>query len=112
MKKIILIVSAVMTVATSYAKSNALVSPFERVSVNVPACVRFVKGDTYGVSVRSANAYEASAVRWEVADGVLRFSSVDPAPEVGGVCITIVSPTEPELTLGRDVEVSHPDTHK
>ena len=60
MKKMMILVSAIMMVAAGYAK-NVEIKPFEGVDVNVPACVRFISGDNYEVGVRSTDSMEKIA---------------------------------------------------
>ena len=108
MKKMMILVSTIMMVATGYAKKNVEMKPFEGVNVNVPACVRFVSGDNYEMGVRSTDSLAAENILWSIEDGVLKISSRHEVKDGGmaNVCITIVSPVEPKLTVGRDYEVS------
>ncbi|MCD8265583.1 MAG: DUF2807 domain-containing protein [Prevotellaceae bacterium] len=105
MKKIIILACAFMMSVASFAKSDCKVSAFDKVSVNVPARVRFVRGDAYSVSVRSTNEQEASALRLSVKDGTLSVSSLGSLSDESDICVTIVSPRLPRLSLGRDVEI-------
>ncbi len=107
MKKTFILAATIMMAAASYAETTNSISAFEKVNVNVPAVVRLVTGDTYSVNVRSTNAYDEQAVRYSVEDGVLRITSIDNAPSAAPLCITIVSPSEPQLSLGRSVEAKH-----
>ena len=105
MKKMMILVSAIMMVATGYAKQNVETKPLEGVNVNVPACVRFVSGENYEMGVRSTDSVAASNIQWSIENGVLNISSRYKMNEDGdkaNVCITIVSPVEPKLTIGRD----------
>ena len=108
MKKMMIMVSAIMMVAAGYAKMNVEMKPFEGVKVNVPARVRFVSGDNYELGVRGADSIAEKSIIWSVEDGVLkirpRYESVN--DEYNELCITIVSPVEPKLMVGRDFEVS------
>ncbi len=105
MKKMMILVSAAIMALTAEAR-NTEVKPFEGVNVNVPARVRFVYGDTYGVDIQATDSLVASAIRYSVQDGVLKIRSIDGAYKpVENVCITIVSPQEPTLTVGRHMDV-------
>ena len=108
MKKMMILASAIMMVAAGYANENVEIKPFEGVDVNVPACVRFVSGDNYEVGVRSNDSIAAQNIEWSIENGVLKIRSrheVDDKEQTN-VCITIVSPEEPKLTVGRDYEVA------
>lgn len=107
MKKMMILVSAIMMVATANAK-NVATTPFEEVKVNVPARVRLVSGDSYEMGVRSTDSITENNICWTVEKGVLRISSrfEDNSESMSDVCITIVSPKEPKLVVGRDYEIS------
>ncbi len=100
-----ILVSAIMMTAATYAQKNTNVTPFDKVNVNVPARVRFVYGENFSVSVRSANSYEASAVRCDVKNGTLTINNLGNTANQDELYITIVSPVEPQLHLGRNVEI-------
>lgn len=108
MKKMMILVSTIMMVATGYAKENVEMKPFEGVNVNVPARVRFVNGENYEMGVRSTDSVAANNIQWTVENGVLNISSrYELADEdKANICITIVSPIEPKLTVGRNFEVA------
>ena len=107
MKKMMILVSIIMMVAAGYAK-NVEMMPFEGVNVNVPACVRFVNGDNYEMGVRSNDSIAAQNIEWSIENGVLKITTRREVTEneQANVCITIVSPVEPKLTVGRDYEVA------
>ncbi len=105
MKKMMILVSAVMMSAISFAAEKMNVEPFEGVSVNAPVRVRFVCGEEYKVDVQSADSLAASAIRMNVEDGVLKIRSLDESETAGEVCVTVVSPVEPRLSVGRNLEV-------
>ena len=110
MKKMMILVSAIMMVAAGYAKKNVETKPFEGVNVNVPACIRFVNGDRYEMNVRSTDSLAADNIMWSVEDGVLKIRSrhaVEGSTEAPTVCITITTPsaTEPTLTVARNLLV-------
>ncbi len=105
MKKMMILVSAIMMAAAANAIEKMSVKPFEGVSVNVPARVRFVYGENYAVDVRSNDSLSASGIRVRVQDGVLKIRSIDENEQIEDLHITITSPVEPRLTVGRNVEV-------
>lgn len=108
MKKMMILASAIMMVAAGYAK-NVETVPFEGVKVNVPARVRIVSGDSYEMGVRSTDSIAARNILWSIENGVLNIRSRYEMPTDGEqpeVCITIVAPVEPKLTVGRDFEMS------
>ncbi len=104
MKKMMILVSAIM-MALSAKAENMNLNPFEGVNVNVPARVRFVYGETYGVDIQATDSIAASGIRWSVKDGVLKIRSIDDNTELENVCITIVSPIEVKMTVGRNMEM-------
>ncbi len=104
MKKIMTLASTLIISAAMTAQVND-VTPFEEVNVNVPATVRIVNGENFGVYVRSLDKYTATKVDYEVKDGTLVFTTKMDHDEMENVCITIISPIEPEFTIGRDVEL-------
>ena len=109
MKKMMILVSTIMMVAaSSNAKSVVETKPFEGVNVNAPARVRLVSGDNYEVGVRSTDSIAAENILWSVEDGVLtiRLRNEGSEEQNSEVCITIVSPVEPKLTVSRNLEVS------
>ncbi len=105
MRKTMIMVSAIMMSLTASAENKMSVAPFEGVSVSVPARVRFVYGDEYAMDVQATDSLVASAIRWTVKDGVLRIRSIDGGGEMENVCITIVSPKAPSMTVGRNMEM-------
>lgn len=108
MKKMMILVSTIMMVATANAK-NVETKPFEGVDVNVPVCVRFINGQNYEMGVRSTDSIAARNILWSIENGVLKIRSrrtVSEDNQKSNVCITIVSPVEPKLTVGRNFEVS------
>ncbi len=107
MKKMMMIlVGAIMMCASSFAADRKMnVEPFEGVNVNAPVRVRFVYGEEYKVDVQSADSLAASAIRMVVEDGVLKIRAVDDGEVLNDVCVTVVSPVEPRLSVGRHMEV-------
>ncbi len=104
MKKMMILVSAIM-MALAARSENMNLNPFEGVNVNVPARVRFVYGETYGVDIQATDSIAASGIRWSVEDGVLKIRSIDESTELENLCITIVSPVELKMTVGRNMEM-------
>lgn len=108
MKKMMILVSAIMMVANINAKSVETAS-FSEVRVNVPARLRIVAGDTYSVSISASDDQVANAIRANVKDGVLNLTTRD-IEELGdavhSLCITVVTPKEPTLTMGTDVQIA------
>ena len=107
MKKMMILVSTIMMVATGYAK-NVEIKPFEGVKVNVPARVRIVSGENYEMGVRSTDSIAANNILWSIENGVLTIRSryEMPESEEPELYITIVAPVEPKLTVGRNYELS------
>lgn len=103
MKKMMIMVSAIMMAAAANAKSVET-SPFNSVKLNVPSIVRVVYGDTYKVEAHTACPEDEKMLRITVEDGVLkiRMSREDNA-EAKPMRITIVAPVDPELRTGRDL---------
>ncbi|MCD8265788.1 MAG: DUF2807 domain-containing protein [Prevotellaceae bacterium] len=105
MKKTMVLATALIVSLAAEAETMG-VTPFEEVSVNVPARVRFVQGDTYALDIQAADSLETTSIRWNVEDGVLRISSVDAAEQQPqSLCITVVSPEAPALKVGRHMEM-------
>ncbi len=107
MKKMMILVSAIMMAVTTNAIEKMNVEPFKGVNVNVPARVRFVYGEDYKVDVQSNDSLAAGGIRVNVQDGVLKIRSVDEHEYADELYITIVSPVEPRLTVGRNMEVKN-----
>lgn len=106
MKKMMILVSAIMMVATANAK-RVETSSFNEVRVNVPARVRIVAGETYSVNISSINENVADMVNCSVDNGVLKIATRDIESLTDNndkLFITIVTPTEPKLTVGRSME--------
>lgn len=117
MKKIMTLVAAVMMIATANASNKGVdnsimdthrVAPFTEVNVNVPARVRVVQGDEYGVLASTISAYDTTMLDYEVRDGVLYISTAchDMLSASGrGTVITIITPANlTAIKLGDDVQ--------
>ena len=84
MKKIMTMVAAIMLTASANA-SNKIVEkldklpnrmePFTEVNVSVPARIRVVQGQDYGVLTQTAMEVDSSKLDYKVKDGVLYISS-------------------------------------
>lgn len=107
MKKLMIMASAIMMVAGAIAK-NVETKPFEGIKVNVPARIRIVSGDNYEMGVRSTDSIAARNILWSIENGVLNIRTRHEVEtdENPNLCITIVAPVEPRLTVGRDFEVT------
>ncbi len=106
MKKMMILVCAIMMAATANAKHVETAS-FNEVRVNVPARVRIVAGETYSVNIAAENELVANAVKVEVKNGVLCINTrdIDALGEKGeNIYITIVAPCDPKLSSSRDME--------
>lgn len=106
MKKMMILVSAIMMAATANA-TRIETADFSEVRVNVPARVRIVSGDSYSVNITAENKDLEGLVRYNVEDGVLRInaSNLDAIRDNGSsFCITIVTPNVPKVTTGREME--------
>lgn len=73
MRKLLMLASAMIMVAAVNA-SEVMTVAFNKTRVDVPARVRFIKGDNYGFSVEARDSVIARSVRCTVKNGVLRFS--------------------------------------
>lgn len=107
MKKMMIVALAGMMAVAGNAKNekNSNLKPFEGVSLNVPARVRFVYGNEYKVDVQSENHLAASGIRVSVENGVLKIRSIDEDVKNEELFITIESPVEPKLSVGRNMMV-------
>ncbi len=102
MKKIMTFVSTLMFTLCASAMT-AETEAFSEVKVSVPVRIRLVQGEAYDVSVRSQNEVALEGMRLEVRDGVLHIGGLSSSS--ADVCVTICSPEEPELVVGRSLEV-------
>lgn len=117
MKKIMTMVAAIMMIATANASNKSVensvmetrrVAPFSEVNINVPARVRVIQGEEYGVQVSTAAAYDTTMLDYVVRDGVLyiRTDCNEILSDSGrGTVITITTPSLlTNLKLGNDVQ--------
>lgn len=103
-------VSAIMMVATMNAE-NVATEAFTETKVNVPARVRFVKGETYSFSVESENKIVAESVKAAVKNGILSFSlanglSMEEASE-NDLTIVITAPGMPDFKTSRELKATN-----
>lgn len=104
MKKIMTLVAAMaMTATISASNNNANITinepislaPFSKVNVNVPARIRIVSGEEYGVVANTAYTQDLTELDFHVRDGVLYISteSMDMLSASGrGTIITVITP--------------------
>ncbi len=117
MKKIMTMVAAIIMIATASASNINVnsasnephrVAPFTEVNVNVPARIKLIHGDDYGVMANTANSADTTQLEYHVKDGVLYISteSVDMLRASGrGTVITIITPDyDANIKLGSDVQ--------
>lgn len=119
MKKIMTLVAAIMMIATANASNKRVenlvmgthrVDPFSEVNINVPARIRVIQGDEYGVMTSTASAYDSTKLEYDVKNGVLYirtdYSEMLSASGRGTV-ITIITPTDIKgVKLGDDVQMA------
>lgn len=106
MKKMMIMVCAIMMAAAANAKRVETVS-FDEVRVNVPARVRVVAGETYGVNVAAQNELVSASIRCTVKDGVLYISTRDVENLIKNgesLHITVVAPENVKVSVGRDMQ--------
>ena len=106
MKKIMLILSAIMMVANVSAEPKSI-EPFDQINVEVPARVRVVQGEEYGIQVISADSNSTRNLKYSVVDGVLRIKTessdmMEASPR--NMVITIITPADnAKVTTGDDM---------
>ncbi|MCR5313886.1 MAG: hypothetical protein K6E54_09685 [Bacteroidaceae bacterium] len=81
------------------------VDAYNVAEIDVPARVRIVKGDKYGVNVIALDKTAEKAIHYTVKNGVLRFYS-KAAEELnnGTVVINLVVPTTPEIRTASNLD--------
>ena len=86
---------------TSYDKdgnvSATSVESYNVAEIDIPARVRFIEGDSYGINVISLSDNTNKSIRYKVQNGVLRVYSTAEYVENGSVIINLVVPALPEL---------------
>lgn len=75
---------------------------FTEAYINLPARVRLVEGDSYSVLINTANEEVAKAIKCEVKDGKISFSTTDGENIDEKVVITLVAPVIPDVITGKD----------
>lgn len=105
MKKMMILVSAIMMATTANAQQVETTS-FDEVRVNVPARVRIVAGENYGVSIATKNEEVAKAVNYDVKNGVLNINTrdIEALADENAIRITIVTPHKLKVTTNRFME--------
>jgi hypothetical protein len=72
MKKVMILMSAMLVAAAAHAQSVKTV-PFEETVVNVPAKVHFVRGNEFAFEVKASDKRVARSLQCKVQSGVLTF---------------------------------------
>ena len=84
------------------------IAPFSEVNVNVPARVRVVQGEDYGVMINGTAVYDSTLLDFEVRDGILYISTrcMDMLSASGrGTVITLITPAaDAIIKTGDDVQ--------
>lgn len=117
MKKIMIMVAAIMMMATASASNKDVknrteyhgkIPPFSVVDINVPGRIKLVKGDEYRVIVSTLNAEDSSKLDCQVKNGVLYISTNSSEMLYGtgrGTMITVINPSEDTgIRVGSDVQ--------
>ena len=117
MKKIMILVAAMMMAVTVDASNKSIenavetpnrMAPFSEVNVNVPSRIRVVQGEDYGVMINGTADYDSTLLDFEVRDGVLYISTkcTDMLSASGrGTVITLITPAADALiSTGDDVQ--------
>lgn len=117
MKKIMTMVAMIAMIATANASNkntdNAMneptkVAPFTEVNVNVPARIKLVRGEEYGVMANAIDMADVNKLDYRVKDGVLYISteSMDMLRASGrGTVITVFTPADnANIKIGNDVQ--------
>lgn len=117
MKKIMTMVAAMMMLATVNANNETTntaneplkLAPFTVVNVNVPARVKLVLGEEYGVFANTADILDITQLDYHVSNGVLYISTdnADMLRASGrGTIITVITPDDGvSIKTGSDVRV-------
>lgn len=106
MKKMMIMVSAIMMAAAANAKSIET-KPFNSVMLSIPSNVRVLYGESYQVDVRSLQPEQISNLKLTVEDGVLkiRWEKQYDNAEAKPVRLTIIAPVDPEMKSSRNVSM-------
>ncbi|MCR5312786.1 MAG: hypothetical protein K6E54_03915 [Bacteroidaceae bacterium] len=81
------------------------VDAYEVAQIDVPARVRIIKGNNYGVNVVALDKQAEKSIRYTVKNGILRFYSR--SAEVldnNSVVINLVVPATPEIKTSADLD--------
>ena len=117
MKKIMTLVAAMLMAVAVNASNKSVeyatevpgkIAPFSEVNVNVPARVRVVQGEDYGVMINGTAVYDSTLLDFEVRDGILYISTkcTDTLSASGrGTVITVITPAaDAIIKTGNDVQ--------
>lgn len=117
MKKIMTLVAAMLMAVAVNASNKSVeyatevpgkIAPFSEVNVNVPARVRVVQGEDYGVMINGTAVYDSTLLDFEVRDGILYISTrcMDMLSASGrGTVITLITPAaDAIIKTGDDVQ--------
>ena len=99
---------ALVSVLSMSAKKEST-EEFQSVKVSVPAQVRIVESEEYGISIRSHEALMEEAINWTIEDGELKISSRDVEqlnPEGKDLIITVMTPVMPEIRVSQNMQLS------
>lgn len=107
MKKMIILAVAMMIMAVANAKSVET-EAFSALRVNVPADVRVVRGNTYGVSLKANSREVERAVRLRVVKGTLYIDTrdLDALPDDTRLRVTITVPADCAVKAGSDMVIN------
>ena len=117
MKKFMTLVVSIIITTTVNASNKSIenatdtpnkVSPFSVININVPARVRLIQGEEYGVFISTPNEYDTSMMDYYVNNGTLYIStSCSDILSASGrrTVITIITPADnAEIKIGDDVQ--------
>lgn len=106
MKKMMIMVSAIMMAAAANAKSIET-KPFNSVMLSIPSNVRVLYGESYQVDVRSLQPEQINNLKLTVEDGMLkiRWKKQYDNAEARPVRLTIIAPVDPEMKSSRNVSM-------
>ena len=106
MKKFISLALAAF-IALSASAKKVTTSAFSSVKINAPVHLVIVPGKSYSVNVVSRNPQLATAVSWQVKDGVLSLSALDLASleqSRTGVDVIVTAPESVDYQIGHNFQ--------
>ena len=117
MKKIMTLEAVIMMIATASATNNNAeitsneplkLAPFTEVNVNVPARIKLVRGEEYGVMANTIDVLDTTHLDYQVKNGVLYISTenMDLLRASGrGTVFTVFTPNDDaSIKMGDDVQ--------